>query len=276
MESSRHADLKRAALRFLIEHGCSAAATEVRCPLSRYRADAAGYMDVRRPTRDERQRSGTLWGGAAPSRPRREKIDPVTVVIECKQCRSDFLRETAERDRLIDERTRLTAEKSRIERDLIRHYEPHLQRSGSALFSELESWDFERSRLAAYREVVRALRRVEQGIHGDTKFFLMSQYRVADRLYLLTVPGLIKPREMPGGWGLLEWSSRRGAVPGPIGSVRQVIPAPERVSRPEVRSRLLRNIAVSLTFAALRETGPSNEVFTDIHRPSTQSALNSA
>lgn len=259
METPRHAELKREALRFLLAHGCAAVAAEVRCPSSRYRADAAGYLDSRAAAAGEVERAGTLWnpagaGGAA----RRVRSEARTVVIECKQSRADFLRDTAAADALLAERDRLVAEQSRVERELIPLYEPHLRRAGEYLFGDLEEWDFERSRLAAYRNVVRALRAVTESLYGETKFFLMAQYRVADRLYLLAPPGVIVPRELPTGWGLLE-HRRRGARAESATSVRVVTEARALSARADVRARMLRNIAVAATRPVRAELGLGEE-----------------
>lgn len=260
METPRHAELKREALRFLLAHGCAAAAVEVRCPSSRYRADAAGYLDSRAPAAGEVERAGTLWnpagsGGAAA---RRVRSEARTVVIECKQSRADFLRDTAAADALLAERDRLVAEQARVERELIPLYEPHLRRAGEYLFGELEEWEFERSKLAAYRNVVRGLRAVTEALYGETKFFLMAQYRVADRLYLLAPPGVIVPRELPTGWGLLE-HRRRGARGESLTNVRVVTEARPLSARADVRARMLRNIAVAATRPVRAELGMGDE-----------------
>lgn len=257
METPRHAELKREALRFLLAHGCAAVAMEVRCPSSRYRADAAGYLDSRAAAAGEMERAGTLWspaGAGAGVAGRRVRSEARTVVIECKQSRADFLRDTAAADALLAERDRLLAEKARVERELIPLYEPHLRRAGEFLFGDLEEWEFERSRLAAYRNVARSLRAVTESLYGETKLFLMAQYRVADRLYLLAPPGVIVPRELPTGWGLLE-HRRRGARGESLTNVRVVTEARALSARDEVRARLLRNIAVAATRPIRAELG---------------------
>jgi hypothetical protein len=84
---------------------------------------------------------------------------------------------------------------------------------------------------------------------------------VADRLYLLAPVGLIDPREVPQGWGLLEcerrWSGfeRMGLVELSDAPVRVTIEAPLREVRPAWRQRMLRSIAVSLTRQAVLGTG---------------------
>lgn len=45
METTTHLHLKRLAVGYLRALGCPAFATEVRCPIARYRVDVAGYLD---------------------------------------------------------------------------------------------------------------------------------------------------------------------------------------------------------------------------------------
>ena len=46
METRAHLQLKTMAVYYLRGRGCAAVAEEVRCPISRYRADVAGYRDA--------------------------------------------------------------------------------------------------------------------------------------------------------------------------------------------------------------------------------------
>jgi hypothetical protein len=228
------------ALAFLRGLGCEAVATEVRCPISRFRVDVAGYLDTLPPSEDGYQRGRG-----------RRRCEPRTVLIECKRSREDFLRDGREADRLVAARDELDRIRRHIEEGRIKACEPHLRRSGTSLFPELEEWDFSASRLRGYRHLLRRMRRLEQKIHGETKFFMIARYRLADRLYLAAPRGMIQRRELPSGWGLLECSRRRlgppafaidGAAGAPLGIA---VEAPKRASRPEHRIRLLRNIAVA-------------------------------
>lgn len=217
MESAGHLTLKCGALEFLRRLGCRVMATEVRCPIARYLVDVAGWLD----------------------HPQR------TVMIECKQCRSDLLRDLGDRERLLEERAALERISRHLEERRIKVHEPHLRRSGSALFPELEQWDFQASRLDGYRRVLRRLRRLEQALHGQTKFFMIARYHLADRLYLAAPRGMVSPRELPPRWGLLECprrALRAGCAAPPL---RVVVEAPDLGCRFERRMRLLRNIAAA-------------------------------
>jgi hypothetical protein len=215
METDAHRGLKRLAVGWLRARGCQAVALEVRCPISRYRADVAGYLDRVPPLR--------------------------TVVVECKQSRSDFLRDVASKDTLLAERRELQSIRDSLERQVMRD-EPQLRRDGTSLFPALDEWDFESSRRTSYRRLVRRLRRLDKRLHGETKFCMMSRYRLADQLYLAAPRGMIRGPELPGGWGLLEM---RGDPP----RLEMIVEAPVLGSRADFQQRLLRNIAVAASFA---------------------------
>jgi hypothetical protein len=255
MESAAHAQLKRLALGFLLAQGCLAAALEVRCPSSRYRADAAGYLDPP-PKRPWRLFAESPEGPALPAPVVPRADDPKAIIIECKAERSDFLRETANHDAVLTRRAELERERLRLESEHLPRVEPHLRVSGSSLFSELETWDFAASRSGAYRAVLRELRRLDEALHGQTKFSTLCRYRVAAHFYLLAPRGLIKRRELPPGWGLLEcpraWldAAAAGSAAAPP-TVHVAADAPCHAPRPQVTQRLLRNIAVAATRASL-------------------------
>ncbi len=258
VETLEHLRLKEIGLRFLVELGCSAASIEVRCPRSRFRADVAGYLDSRPVERsahaERRELVGSLWGATPDGRRklRRERCEPRTVIIECKAARSDFLKDSRDAERLLARREALDDRRREIESEIIKHREPHLRQSGEFLFEDLESWDFSSSSSRAYRRVMRDLRQIDRAIHGETKFWLARQYRLADRLYLMAPAGMIKPRERPAGWGVIEYPegllSRRSIDESEfVSSVRVSVVAPERDSGGDQRARMLRNIAAAAT-----------------------------
>jgi hypothetical protein len=178
-----------------------------------------------------------------------------TSIVECKASRADFLRDDLQVDALLLERERLLERKRVIETDLIPVHEPQLCRSHEALFQQDAQWEFERSRLLPYRRVMRDLGRVEERLHGQTKFNLIARWRLADQMWVLAPSGVVRAREVPPGWGLAECSGtvlRRGVRHAlDLGSLplRVVVPAPTHLSPTPRRARLLRNIAVALTRA---------------------------
>jgi hypothetical protein len=87
---------------------------------------------------------------------------------------------------------------------------------------------------------------------------MMSRYALADRLYVLAPRGVIRPRELPLGWGLMECPAGvlRGR-PKPAGELAQAEVSVAAFSahhapRTQVRARLLRNIAVAATRESMR------------------------
>ena len=243
-ETIQHRELKRLAVEWLRRIGCSAVAVEVRCPLSRWRVDVAGWFDG---TREEPGGQGPLFERSADDR---GTARGRTILIECKQSRADFLRDDADQASLVKTREHLEQRRLEIEEQRVKPREPHLRREGSALFPELETWDFAASRIDSYRRVVRELRRVEKRLHGETKFGLMARYRLADHLYLFTPSGLLKRAELPRGFGLIEASAMRLRHPMPLDPesplpISERIPAPALDSETEHRVRLLRNIAIA-------------------------------
>ena len=254
METFAHRRLKELAVAFLRDGGCLAVATEVRCPISRYRVDAAGYQDS---VRDWQRGRG-----------RRRRCPPTTVVIECKQSRADFFRDAEQTEALLARRADLQLIRQSIEEHRVKLEEPHLRRSGSALFVELEEWDFAASRLPSYRKVLGQLQLVDEKLHGHTKFHLIAHYQLADRLYLAAPRGMILRYELPPGWGLLEcppqWldQDRAHERQDEPAALQTTVEAPGLRSREDHRLRLLLNIAVSASFAALGPTGRQR-----VHKP---------
>lgn len=246
METQRHTRLKVLSAAMLRALGCSAAAFEVRCPSSRYRADVAGFADPLPKAALPRfsDESETRFSLRVHGR-------PTTVIIECKQSRADFLRDNRALDRLIERRRRLDTQRRDMEASLLPVCEPHLRASGAMLFPEMEQWDYSASRSPAYRRLARELRSLDEQIHGQTKFWLMARYAVADVLLIAAPRGLLRPAETPPGWGLLELPPMWLHPPGDDGTYADPLRA---VLRPAVASplsderrrvRLLRNIAVA-------------------------------
>jgi hypothetical protein len=239
METKAHQTLKRMAGEFLRQRGCRIVAGEVQCPISRYRIDVAGYLDTE------------LESVASDGSPLLRRCEPRTIMIECKQSREDFLRDAEQIAPLLDLREQYQRICASIQENRIKRLEPQLRRAGTSLFAELDEWDFNASRLTGYRRVLRRLRRIDEKLHGETKFFLMARYRLADELYLAAPHGVIKPRELPQGWGLLECADAplRCGGEGPLVngelSPHVAISAPIHCPKPVHRQRMLRNIAVA-------------------------------
>lgn len=244
METCAHRTLKSLAIAFLREAGCAAVATEVRCPISRFKIDVAGYGAPPTLGNGSARRNGVGLGGV------RQRAR--TIVIECKQSRSDFLRDNQRLPRLLELRAQLDRIRSSIEEHRIKALEPQLRRSGSSLFRDMEEWDFSSSRMRSYQRVLQRLSRIDDAIHGQTKFFLLTRYALADLFYIAAPRGMIRRSELPPGWGLLEceadqWlrSHAQGELIGEAPCLRIAHPAPPHASKPVRRLRMLRNIAIA-------------------------------
>ncbi len=200
VETIDHSALKSLAIAWLFSQRCRVVATEVTTAVPRWRVDAAGWREG--GLRDE------------------------SIAVECKQSRADFFRDDEQRDELVAERDRLLAKRRQLEESRLKVFEPHLCRRDESLFTDAADWDFTASRDDGYRRVLLDLRRVDQRLHGQTKFCLMTRYRLADRLYILAPRGMLRPREIPEGWGLLEAlrddSRRTNAADGDRGIARGV------------------------------------------------------
>lgn len=268
MESDLHLRLKRLGARFLIERGFQAVALEVSSPIPRHRVDVAGHLHGWAEAEEEFTWAPTLFG---PESARRNGTArrAGTVLIECKQSRADFLRDTRHLATLLSRRAELHRHREALEDRLIRVSEPHLIASGSMLFPEMETWDFASSRSPGYRSVLRELRRIDAQIHGDTKFWTVARYALADVLLIAAPRGMIRAAELPAGWGLLEFTPEWLDVPDHAATPAEqappsagyaaplefrvrpaATPRPAQLTREVHRVRLLRNIAVATTAAA--------------------------
>jgi hypothetical protein len=269
-ETLDHLALKKLAVAWLWRLGCRVVATEVRCPIGRYRIDVAGWFD--RPidgllARADRE-AASLWSLGDESRrsPSRGPEGWRTIIIECKQSRADFARDQGEPDELLAERERLEAKRKAFEESKVKRFEPELRQQGSSLFSEMESWDFAKSKLASYRAILRDLERVNHAIYGETKFARFARYRLADRLILFAPAGLVRPKEVPTGWGLVECHRRplrrtkadlaQGVEPDAPLPLRELVPPPALTSHPARRDRLFRTIAMAASREAVRRLTP--------------------
>jgi hypothetical protein len=173
-ETTSHRELKGLALAWAQANGFQIGAAEVRVPRSGFRADVAAC---------------------------REPEAARTAVFECKQARSDLLKdahpEGATRQRLQE----LLARRQQLEALLAVH-RPDLRR-GEALWPEYDTWDFSQLEHKTYRRVLAELDTVQRRIHGGLKFSKMFRYRCADFLYLVVEDDIFAPAEIPAGWGLL-------------------------------------------------------------------------
>src|SRR4051812_17764513 len=173
-ETLNHSRLKALALTWAQVNGFPLCGLEVQVPKSGYRADVAAM------------------GRGATAR---------SAVFECKQSRSDLLKdahaETTTRTHLAE----LTQRRRTLE-ELLAVHRPDLRR-GEALWPEYDSWDFSPLEHRAYRDVLTEIETMQRRVIRGTKFSKMFRYRCADFLYLVVEDGIFAEAEIPAGWGLL-------------------------------------------------------------------------
>jgi hypothetical protein len=184
VETEAHRLLKHLAIAWAREQRFTGIAAEVRLPNSAFRADVAAYKPG--SSRSERDKRGVIG---------------TTAVFECKQARSDFLkdsyRQAPTRDRLkvLDERRRKLEE-------LLKLHLPSLRR-GEALFAEFDAIHLGGYEHKTYRRVLREIETLQRRLAGKTKFDRLARYRCANLNYLVVEPGILVAEETPVGWGLL-------------------------------------------------------------------------
>ena len=180
-ESENHLALKRSAALWAQAHGYRMVAPEVTLPNSRYRADVAAYRPDRRIGR-------ALAIGE-------------TAVFECKQARSDFLKDCRSAELASARLQELNERRAGLEALLGVHF-PNL-RKGDTLFPEFDAYDFEQLSHKGYSEVMREIRILTKRLYEKTKFERLVTWRCANVFYLVVTPGILAEYEVPESWGLL-------------------------------------------------------------------------
>ncbi len=186
-----------AALQWLYATGARAIAFEVpvRTPgWQRMRVDVAAHDDrsIREVSR------GPRGGKKVRTVAKRDDL----IAIECKACRSDFLKDSRRSDVLLQELHIL--EQARLEREQeIQEREPHLLVCES-LFPEDARWHYELSEDPAYQKICHKLDRVAKRMHRGTKFESLAESSLFHRHYICAATGVADREEVPPGWGLLE------------------------------------------------------------------------
>ncbi len=176
-ETDAHRTLKRLAFNWARGSGLPLIGSEVRVPQSGFRADLAAAS--RHP--------------AGPG--------AVVALFECKQSRSDLLRDHADEPSVRAAATAIAERVRRLRLQLASHL-PNLRR-GESLFPEFDSYDLDGIRHDTLHGLERELELLQRKLSLSTKFSRLHRYHAADYLYLVTEPGLLFPHEVPNGWGWL-------------------------------------------------------------------------
>jgi hypothetical protein len=187
-ETSNHIGLKALALAWAQEQGMYLAAPEVSFPHRRFRVDVAACCPARKvPSRTPSNTIGTILKAA--------------VVFECKQVRSDLIKDNKKREPLSKRLATLEKRRKLFETRLHLDY-PNLA-LGESLFPEFDSYRLHECSHYAYRKLKKHISIAKRGIIKATKFDRLLSYRLANLHYLVVEEKLLKSHEVPTGWGLL-------------------------------------------------------------------------
>ena len=210
-ETSQHRELKRMACAWLRQQGCNAIACEIRLPLSNFRVDVAGYRPLKRLSAEP---------GA-------------TFAVECKQSRSDFLRDAGRESKTVEKRDGFL---ERIEqlRGLLSTHLPQC-RLHQSLFAEYDTYDFSGWRHANWFRLNNEYLRLAKKASLGLKFDKIVRFGSARFCYLVVSENVIRSEsELPLGWGCLE------ARKGNLVTVKNALPLESLAS---ARLKLLERIA---------------------------------
>ncbi len=187
-ETANHASLKSLVMVWARVQGMAIMSPEVSFPHRKFRVDVAACCPARK----------------APSRNPKTIITSVlkvAAVFECKQARSDLIRDSKRRELISAKLKALEERKNRMEALLHLHL-PHLA-NGESLFPEFDSYRLREHRHAGYQRLVKQITMSKNGIIDGTKFDRLRSYRMANLHYLVVDKGLLEAHEVPTGWGLL-------------------------------------------------------------------------
>ena len=199
-ETSAHLLLKRLALFWAQKQGYHSCAYEVSLPNCRYRADLAAYMPSKGRIKVRAQ------DPALPAMTHRVMVCHTlgnTAVFECKQARSDFLKDSRSTRETQSELKDLHDRRIELERTLRVHY-PSLLRAGDSLVPGLPEPRLRRTPTRELQEGARPDRVVcRSGLFSQTKFDTLVRYRCGNLFYVVAEDGIFQPHEIPLHWGLL-------------------------------------------------------------------------
>src|ERR1017187_815660 len=193
-ETTAHANLKKLAVLWAQQHGFTICAAEIRLPHSNYRADVAGYQSVSKKLPLPGEPNGSV-------RLVRQPVVGTTVILECKQARADFLKDSHSKDPTLQRLKVLEALRQKLE-ELLKIHLPSL-RKGESLFQEYDVVDLTGYEHKTYARVMREIRVLQERLFGKTKFERVARYRCANLCYLVVEAGVLRPHEFPIHWGLL-------------------------------------------------------------------------
>ena len=197
-ETAAHLLLKRLSLFWAQKQGYHSCAYEVSLPNCRYRADMAAYMPSKGRIKVR------AHDPALPAMTHRVMVCHTlgtTAVFECKQARSDFLKDSRNSRETLAELRDLYARRVELERTLRVHY-PSLRVSDS-LFQDFQSHDFNGLEHESYKKTLARIGLLQKRLFQQTKFDTLVRYRCGNLFYVVAEDGIFEPHEIPLHWGLL-------------------------------------------------------------------------
>lgn len=231
-ETAAHRELKKLAFVWARENGFPIAACEVRIPASGYRADVAACS----PARTDSERAVALF--------------------ECKQCRSDLLRDRADETTVCAQAAEIAQRLSAL-RAMVAEHRPDLRR-GEALFPEYDDYDFRGLRHDGLHGLEKEVETLQRKIFNSVKFSRLRRYEAATHLYLVTEGDILAEHEVPLGWG---WLVRKGEA-------LDCLVKPTRLSpRPTQTERWLEAIALAGTRVSAKTLGIERQVDPPMNEP---------
>ncbi len=183
-ETPLHRALKRLALLWAESQGFRIAGLEVAAPtLGGCRLDVAAY----RPARGQGSRSADRLGA--------------TAIFECKQSRADFLRDSRCAQKIAEQLQKLH-ERRQVYEESMKLYYPAL-RECDTLFPEFDGYTFAAAQYEPHEQLLKKIEALGRRLHAETKFSRLLHWKAANLHFVVAEPDIIKPHELPAGWGLL-------------------------------------------------------------------------
>ena len=190
-ESEAHLGLKRLSLAWAQCQGFRIAAAEVSVPsLGGCRLDAAAYRTEFTQQRD-----------TVTKRSVKMPCLGATAIFECKSSRADFLKDSRCEEQITARLRKLHEQRALYEASMQTHF-PTL-RQGESLFPEFDAYSFETAGFEPYDKILAQIRTLSRRLHAQTKFDKLLRWKAANVHYVVAEPNVLRPHELPAGWGLL-------------------------------------------------------------------------
>lgn len=216
---------KQALLRWLLALAPTAIGLNVPTRISRFQVDI-----------------GAFW--SEPNR-KRQLRPRKTMILEMRFERDDCWPDISKREDILASLREVKNKKQQLEA-IIRQEEPEL-RVGDNLFTEIEDWDYHTSRNPDYHRCLRHMEEIQHALYAGSRFEQIRRAHAADFLYLAVPSGLIDPRELANGWGLLYIEDNF--------EVKETKKAQQEETTPDCKLHFIQNLAASAMKSTLFATG---------------------